>query len=146
MALAGATGSHVCVPMQGSGTFAVEAMIGSFVPAHGKLLILINGAYGKRIARMCDYYRRAYTVLEWAEDRPIDPAAVEKALAADPAIGHVAVVQCETTSGVLNPIGEVAASSPRPAGVCLIDADERLRRAAARCARGPVRRARRLIQ
>ncbi len=39
-------GSHVCVPMQGSGTFVVEAMIGSFVPADGKLLVLVNGAYG----------------------------------------------------------------------------------------------------
>jgi 2-aminoethylphosphonate-pyruvate transaminase len=122
VALAGATGSHVCVPMQGSGTFAVEAMIGSFVPAHGKLLILINGAYGKRIAKICDYYKRAYTVLEWAEDRPIDPAAVEKALAADPAIGHVAVVQCETTSGVLNPIGEVAGVVAKAGRRLLIDA------------------------
>src|SRR5437868_14145456 len=50
--LAGAAESHVCVPMQGSGTFAVEAMLGCFVPAKGKLLILINGAYGKRMARI----------------------------------------------------------------------------------------------
>ena len=45
VALAGASGTHVCVPLQGSGTFAVEAMLGCFVPAKGKLLILINGAY-----------------------------------------------------------------------------------------------------
>ena len=80
VALAGGTGTHVCVPMQGSGTFAVEAMLGSFVPAHGKLLILINGAYGKRMARICDYYKRDYTILEWPEDRPVDPAAVQRAL------------------------------------------------------------------
>ena len=49
-----------CVPLQGSGTFAVEAMIGNFVPADGKLLILINGAYGQRIAKISDYYGRAY--------------------------------------------------------------------------------------
>jgi 2-aminoethylphosphonate-pyruvate transaminase len=106
--LAGGQGTHVCVPMQGSGTFAVEAMLGSFLPAAGKLLILVNGAYGKRMVRICDYYRRAHAVLEWAEDRPVEPAAVEGALAADPAITHVAVVHCETTSGVLNPIAEVA--------------------------------------
>ncbi len=107
--------------MQGSGTFAVEAMIGSFVPAAGKLLILINGAYGKRIARICDYYRRAHAVLEWPEDRPVDPAAVEKALAGDAAITHVAVIHCETTSGVLNPIAEVAAVVARAGRRLLID-------------------------
>jgi len=121
VALAGGTGTHVCVPMQGSGTFAVEAMIGSFVPATGKLLILINGAYGKRIARISDYYRRAHTVLEWPEDRPVDSAAVEKALAGDPAITHVAVIHCETTSGVLNPIAEVAAVVARAGRRLLID-------------------------
>jgi 2-aminoethylphosphonate-pyruvate transaminase len=121
VALAGGTGTHVCVPMQGSGTFAVEAMIGSFVPATGKLLILINGAYGKRIARICDYYRRTHGVLEWPEDRPVDPAAVEKALAGDPAITHVAVIHCETTSGVLNPIAEVAAVVARAGRRLLID-------------------------
>jgi 2-aminoethylphosphonate-pyruvate transaminase len=119
--LAGGQGTHVCVPMQGSGTFAVEAMLGSFVPATGKLLILINGAYGKRMARICDYHRRAYAVLEWAEDRPVDPAAVDAALAADPAITHVAVVHCETTSGVLNPIAEVAAVVARAEKRLLID-------------------------
>ena len=48
-------GTHVSVPLQGSGTFVVEAMIGNFVPADGKLLILVNGAYGHRIAKICDY-------------------------------------------------------------------------------------------
>jgi 2-aminoethylphosphonate-pyruvate transaminase len=122
VALAGGTGTHVCVPMQGSGTFAVEAMLGSFVPASGKLLILINGAYGKRMVRICDYYKRSYAVLEWAEDRPVDPAAVEKALANDPTIGHVVIVQCETTSGVLNPVAEVAAIVAKAGRRLLIDA------------------------
>src|SRR5450432_4007173 len=89
VALAGGEGSHVCVPMQGSGTFAVEAMLGTFVPRDGKLLIVINGAYGKRMVRICEYYKRDVATLEWAEDRPVDPAAVEKALAADAAITHV---------------------------------------------------------
>jgi 2-aminoethylphosphonate-pyruvate transaminase len=120
--LAGGQGTHVCVPMQGSGTFAVEAMLGSFVPAAGKLLILINGAYGKRMVRICDYYRRAYAVLEWAEDRPVEPAALENALAGDPAITHVAVVHCETTSGVLNPIAEVASVVARAGRRLLVDA------------------------
>ena len=76
VAMIGGEGAFTCVPMQGSGTFAVEAMIGAFVPPAGKLLVLINGAYGKRIAKICEYYKRATAVLEWAEDQPVDPARV----------------------------------------------------------------------
>jgi 2-aminoethylphosphonate-pyruvate transaminase len=114
--LIGGAATHVCVPMQGSGTFAVEAMIGTFVPKAGKLLILVNGAYGKRAAKICDYSGRAHTDLEWSEDQAVDPARVAAALAADGAITHVFVVHCETTSGVLNPIervGEVVAAAGR---------------------------------
>ena len=60
VAMIGGEGAFTCVPMQGSGTFAVEAMIGAFVPPAGKLLVLINGAYGKRIAKICEYYKRAH--------------------------------------------------------------------------------------
>jgi 2-aminoethylphosphonate-pyruvate transaminase len=94
--------------MQGSGTFAVEAMLGAFVGPKDKLLILINGAYGKRMAKICEYYKRATAILEWPEDQPVDPAKVRETLAADKAITHVAVVHCETTSGILNPIVEVS--------------------------------------
>jgi 2-aminoethylphosphonate-pyruvate transaminase len=108
VALIGGGKEFTTVPMQGSGTFAVEAMLTSFVGPKEKLLILINGAYGKRMAKICDYARRAYAILEWAEDQPVDPAKLRQALADDPAITHVAVVHCETTSGILNPIAEVA--------------------------------------
>src|SRR4026209_168147 len=74
VAMIGSEGAFTCVPMQGSGTFAVEAMIGAFVTPAGKLLVLINGAYGKRIAKICEYYNRATAILEWAEDQPVDPA------------------------------------------------------------------------
>ena len=101
-------GEFVSVPLQGSGTFVVEAMIGNFVPADGKLLILINGAYGKRIAKICDYYGRNYQVQETAEDVPVDPEQLDQALAVDTSITHVVVVHCETTSGILNPIEAVS--------------------------------------
>jgi 2-aminoethylphosphonate-pyruvate transaminase len=122
VAIAGAQGTHVCVPLQGSGTFVVEAMLGSFVPRGGKLLILINGAYGKRMAKICDYLGRAYVIQETAEDVPVDPLALDKALAGDPAITHVAVVQCETTSGILNPVAAVAEVVARHGRALLIDA------------------------
>src|SRR5260221_257431 len=106
--IVGGEGSHVCVPLQGSGTFAVEAMLGTFVPRNGKLLILVNGAYGKRMARMMGIMGRAFATVEAPEDQAIDPAAVAAALEADPAITHVAIVHCETTSGVLNPVAAIA--------------------------------------
>jgi 2-aminoethylphosphonate-pyruvate transaminase len=114
-------GNYVSVPLQGSGTFVVEAMIGNFVPADGKLLILINGAYGKRISKICDYYKREYLTHETAEDVPVDTARLDAALDADAAISHVVVVHCETTSGILNPIKEVAAIVARHQRSLLID-------------------------
>src|SRR4029079_13077108 len=80
------------VPMQGSGTFAVEAMLTTFVGPKDKLLILINGAYGKRLAKICDVSRGAAAILEGPEDQPVDPAKVRATLEADAAITHVAVV------------------------------------------------------
>jgi 2-aminoethylphosphonate-pyruvate transaminase len=119
--IVGGRGSYVAVPLQGSGTFAVEAMIGNFVPADGKLLILVNGAYGQRIAKICDYYRRDYRVQESAENMPVNTAELDAALDADPGISHVAVVHCETTSGILNPVEEVAKIVARHGRRLLID-------------------------
>jgi 2-aminoethylphosphonate-pyruvate transaminase len=114
-------GRYVSVPLQGSGTFVVEAMIGNFVPADGKLLILINGAYGQRIAKICDYYRREYRVQESAEDVPVDIAQLDATLDSDADITHVVVVHCETTSGILNPIAEVSRTVARHGRSLLID-------------------------
>ncbi|HYC63396.1 MAG TPA: 2-aminoethylphosphonate--pyruvate transaminase, partial [Reyranellaceae bacterium] len=106
--LAGARDTHVTVPMQGSGTFAVEAMITTFVPKAGKLLLLINGAYGQRAKKIAEIAGRAVAVHDTAEDTPPDLAAVDAMLAADRAITHVFAVHCETTSGILNPIREIS--------------------------------------
>ncbi len=122
VAIAGGEGTHVCVPLQGSGTFAVEAMLGNFVPRDGKLLILVNGAYGKRMAKICGYYGRATVIQETPEDVPADPIALDTALAADPSITHVAAVHCETTSGILNPIAAIAEVVAKHGRALLIDA------------------------
>lgn len=121
-AIANASGTHVTVPMQGSGTFAVEAMLTTFIPAGGKVLLLVNGAYGHRAKRICDIARRAAVVHETPEDTPPDLAEVDRILAADKAITHVFVVQCETTSGILNPVVEVGAIVERHGRRLLIDA------------------------
>ena len=119
--LAGAAGTHVTVPVQGSGTFAVEAMITSFVPRTGKLLVLINGAYGQRALRIAQIAGRAALALETPEDTPPDLATLDRLLAADPAISHVFAVHCETTSGILNPIAEIADLVARHGRRLLVD-------------------------
>jgi 2-aminoethylphosphonate-pyruvate transaminase len=121
VAIVNGSGSYVTVPLQGSGTFVVEAMIGNFVPADGRLLILINGAYGQRIAKICDYYKRDYLVQESAEDVPVDTNQLDATLDANPDIGHVVVVHCETTSGILNPIKAVSEIVARHKRSLLID-------------------------
>lgn len=120
--LAGGGGDFVAVPVQGSGTFAVEAMIGTLVPCDGKLLVLVNGAYGARMVRIARVIGCAVESIEVAEDQPVSPETLDGALAADPEITHVAVVQCETTSGILNPVAEVAAVTARHRRALLIDA------------------------
>lgn len=108
-AIAGVADSHLAVPVQGSGTFAVEAAIGSLLPRDGRLLVLVNGSYGRRIVTIAARLGRSVATLQTAEDEAIDAGAVAARLAADPAITDVALVHCETTSGLLNPLDAIAA-------------------------------------
>lgn len=101
--------THACIPLQGSGTFAVEAALGTLVPRAGKVLVPSNGAYCERIARILSYLGRACTVLEHAQDKPADAERIAAALRADPALTHVAAVHCETSAGILNPLPQIAA-------------------------------------
>ena len=109
LALTGdAKNEYDCVPLQGSGSYCVEAMLGSFVPKDGKVLVLANGAYGLRAAQTMQYLGRAYTLIDKGDYLPPRGKEVEAALDADPAITHVLVIHCETSSGILNPVGEIA--------------------------------------
>lgn len=120
--IAGAADSHVAVPMQGSGTFAVEAMLTCFTPRDGECLLLINGAYGHRARKILEIAGRRVRVLETPEDTPPDLAALDALLAEHASISHVFAVQCETTSGVRNPIEEIGAVVSRHGRRLLIDA------------------------
>ncbi|WP_270933552.1 2-aminoethylphosphonate--pyruvate transaminase [Falsiroseomonas oryzae] len=120
-AIAHAAATHVTVPVQGSGTFAVEAMLTSLVPPDGEVLVLINGAYGHRAKRILEIARRRTVVHETSEDTPPDLAAVERILAATPSITHVFAVHCETTSGILNPVAEIGALAARHGKSFLLD-------------------------
>lgn len=116
-----ATATHVTVPMQGSGTFAVEAMLTTFVPPKGEVLVLINGAYGKRAKTILDIAGRRAIVHETPEDTPPDLAEVETLLATTPSITHVFTIHCETTSGILNPIEAIGALAAKYGKGYLID-------------------------
>ena len=113
---------HVCVPLQGSGTFAVEAALGTLVPRSGKVLVPDNGSYCKRIARILGYLGRECVVLPHGEQEPADPARIDAALSADPAITHVAQVHCETGTGILNPLPEIAAIVAKHSRGLIVDA------------------------
>jgi 2-aminoethylphosphonate-pyruvate transaminase len=109
LAIAHAEGTHECVPLQGSGTFSVEAAVGTLVPREGHVLVPVNGAYCERIVRICGYLGRRATSLPYAEDAAVRAQDVERAIAADPSITHVAIVHCETSTGIHNPLQEIAA-------------------------------------
>ncbi len=113
---------HVCVPLQGSGTFAVEAALGTLVPKTGKVLVPDNGSYCKRIVRILGYLGRQAVVLAHGEQEPADPQRIEAALAADRSITHVAQVHCETGTGILNPLAEIASVVARHDRGLIIDA------------------------
>ncbi len=110
-----------CVPMQGSGTFSVEAMLGSLVPHDGKVLVLANGAYGLRAAETLRYLGRQVTLLDKGDYMPPRGADVAEILADDPAITHVFVAHCETSSGILNPIEEISEATYAAGRKFLID-------------------------
>ena len=117
-----AGGDYECVLMQGSGTFAIESVISSAIPRHGRLLVLVNGAYGRRIAQMARVHAIAVETLDVAENRRIPPAAVAERLAAAVPFTHVAAVHCETSTGILNPIEEIGALAARAGASYIVDA------------------------
>ncbi|MCW5592529.1 MAG: 2-aminoethylphosphonate--pyruvate transaminase [Burkholderiales bacterium] len=114
--------THECVPLQGSGTFSVEAAIANVVPRDGKVLVPQNGAYCQRILKICRYLGRAHAALDLPEDRHPTGAMVDEALRADPSITHVAQVHCETGTGILNPLPEIAEACARHGKGLVVDA------------------------
>lgn len=110
-----------CVPIQGSGTFAVEAMLGTFVPAGGHVLVLANGAYGKRGAETVTRIGRGLTLIDKGDYMPPRGDEVAATLAADPSITHVLAIHCETSSGILNPLQEIAEATHAAGRKLLID-------------------------
>lgn len=113
---------YACVPLQGSGTFSVEAAIGNLVPRTGKVLVPNNGAYCARIVKICKYLGRTVVDLPVPEDQPATAAIVEAALAADASITHIAQVHCETGTGILNDLCGIARVCARHGKGLIVDA------------------------
>ena len=134
--IVGGEGSHTCVPLQGSGTFGVESVLSSVVGDEDKVLICSNGAYGvrmtricdrngaygKRLAKICEVLQRPFSTFETEENVPTTAADVERLLAADPAISHVALIHCETSTGILNPLEAIAKVVERHGKRLIVDA------------------------
>jgi 2-aminoethylphosphonate-pyruvate transaminase len=95
---------YEAIPLQGSGTYAIEAVVSSLVPPHGKLLVMVNGAYGRRIVQIAGVHRIPTVQVSCLENQTPDLAELERLLSCDAEITDVAVVHCETTSGIMNPI------------------------------------------
>lgn len=119
--IAHAAEDFVTVPVQGSGTFAVEAMLTSFVPPKGKVLLLVNGAYGQRAKKILDIAKRKSIVHETPEDTPPDLSKVEAILKKSKSITHIFVVHCETTSGIANPIEDIGRLAKKYEKIYLVD-------------------------
>ncbi|MCI1686786.1 MAG: 2-aminoethylphosphonate--pyruvate transaminase [Schleiferilactobacillus harbinensis] len=113
---------YTTILMQGSGTFAVEAALGTAVPQDGVLLIAMNGAYGRRMGQIADYYNIVHVDLEFAEDEPVTREKVLTVLDDHPEVTHFATVHCETTTGILNPIDAIIPAVHARGVVTIVDA------------------------
>ena len=120
--LATSTNAYTSVLIQGSGTFAVEATIGSVVPAEGRLLVVSNGAYSKRICLIADRLNIPFIEMTCSETAYPDPQQLDQILSTDLSITHVAMVHCETTTGILNPIRELGQIVKKYNRVLILDA------------------------
>ncbi|NMM41799.1 2-aminoethylphosphonate--pyruvate transaminase [Pseudoalteromonas arctica] len=107
VSLATKSEQYTCVLMQGSGTASVESALGSLVTTNDKLLIINNGAYGQRMTEIADYLNIDYHSLNYPETEQPVLQQISDILDTDPSITHVAMVHCETTTGMLNPVQHV---------------------------------------
>ena len=123
LALAGCGEDYECVIMQGSGTFAIEAALGCFCPdKRNKTLVVANGAYGDRAAKILERIGRPVTKIDKGDSAAPSVADVTAALDADRSISHVWIIHCETTSGIVNPVDDIARAVKERGLVIMVDA------------------------
>ncbi|MDO9711547.1 2-aminoethylphosphonate--pyruvate transaminase [Paracraurococcus lichenis] len=115
----GREGEHATLPLQGGGHFVMEAALRTFIPEGGKVLVPQNGAYADRAVRLASAAHRQVVALPIPDTRSASAEEVGAALAADPAISHVAMIHNETGSGIVNDVEGIGAAV-RAAGRRLI--------------------------
>jgi 2-aminoethylphosphonate-pyruvate transaminase len=121
--LAGCDRSYECVLMQGSGTFAIEAALGSLTPAkRKKTLVVANGAYGERAAKILETIGHKYELVSLSDTTQVAPKHFTKILDDDKLISHVWLIHCETTSGIVNPLIELANEVKSRGRIFMVDA------------------------
>ncbi|UCH27040.1 MAG: 2-aminoethylphosphonate--pyruvate transaminase, partial [Trueperaceae bacterium] len=113
---------YSAIPLQGSGTFGIEAVLSSCVSPTGKVLFIVNGAYGRRMVQMAEVLAIDHAVLHVPENRVPDPAEVDEALQRDPGLAMVALVHCETTTGIMNPVTSIGELARRHGKQFFVDA------------------------
>ena len=113
---------YECVIIQGSGTFGIESVISSVVSQQDVLLVLANGAYGERIVNMANVHRLHFLTLRFEENEIVSPSHVEDFLSVHPEITMVACIHSETTTGLFNPVEEIAAVCKKYSATFIVDA------------------------
>ena len=113
---------YEAIIMQGSGTFGIESTITTAIPRDGHLLLLINGAYGTRMKKIAEVNQIKVSSIEYPENMTPDPSELDNYLGNNPPVTHVAVVHCETTTGIFNPIREIGEVVNRHGKIYMIDA------------------------
>jgi 2-aminoethylphosphonate-pyruvate transaminase len=114
--------AYTAVPVQGSGTFGLEAVLSSTVPPRGRLLAAVNGSYGRRLAQIARVLGIEVETLEYEENRPVVPYDIAERLRRDSSITHVSACHCETTSGIMNPIREMGQAIQKEGRTFYLDA------------------------
>jgi 2-aminoethylphosphonate-pyruvate transaminase len=123
VALAGpGAAAYEAVLMQGSGTFAIESVLGSVVPPRGRLLVAVNGAYGRRMEQIAARLGIAAARVCFEENAPVEAVAVAEALRVQGPFTHTAVIHCETTTGILNPVERIGEAVAAAGAEFIVDA------------------------
>lgn len=99
--------TYTAVPVQGAGTFGLESVVSSVIAPEGGLLVVVNGAYGRRLVDIATTLGIYTVTLEYPENTIPNPEDVRRALEADTRLTIVSMCHCETTTGILNPVVEV---------------------------------------
>ena len=121
--IAGCDDTYECVIMQGSGTFAIEAALGAFAPSkRKKTLVVANGAYGERAVQILGRIGRAHERVSKTDTTQLTAEHFTRQLEEDRNISHVWLIHCETTSGIVNPLSELAQAVKSRGRIFMVDA------------------------